>query len=82
MKRIRFSLLAAFLTGVGFAAGAFAGPREQLGKITGAAKHLDAAQMSLADAADDFGGHKAKASTLIAQAQTELKQAESWAATH
>lgn len=82
MKFSRKAALAAVLLGLGYAAGASAGPRDHLGKITGAAKHLEAAQMSLSEAADDFGGHKAHAAQLIAQAQGELKSAVDWANAH
>lgn len=70
------------LLSVGFATGALASPRDHLGKITGASKHLDAAQLSLSETTDDFGGHKARAAQLIGQAQTELREAVQWAQTH
>ena len=72
----RFAVLAALALGAGVAD---AGARDHLGKIAGASKHLDAAEMTLREAPEDFGGHKARAVALIAQAQEELKQATSWA---
>ena len=82
MSLLRKSAFAAVLVGLGFAGGALASPRDHLGKITGAQKHLEAAQMSLGEAGDDFGGHKAKAQQLISQAQQELKSAVTFAEAH
>ena len=79
MNLVRKLSLAAVLLALGFAGGALAAPRDQLGKITGAQKHLDAAQMSLGEAGDDFGGHRSKAQQLIKQAQVELSQAVAFA---
>ncbi len=72
----RLAILAAIALGAGVAE---AGARDHLGKISGANKHLDAAVMSLREAPEDFGGHKARAVALIGQAQDELKQAIAWA---
>ena len=66
---------AALLVGVGFVGGAVAAPRDFLGKLNTAAKHLDAAQMTLQEAGDDFGGHKTKAMQAISTAQAEVKAA-------
>jgi hypothetical protein len=83
MNAIRKMGIGLILVGVGFAGGAWGSvARDHLGKITGAAKHLDAAQMSLNEAGDDFGGHRSKAVALITQAQNELKQAADWAKSH
>ncbi|MBS2031626.1 MAG: hypothetical protein JST54_27265 [Deltaproteobacteria bacterium] len=76
---VRKTAFAAVLLGVGFAGGALASPRDHLGKITGAQKHLEAAQMSLGEAGDDFGGHKSKAQQLIKDAQSELNLAVQFA---
>ena len=82
MSLMRKTVFAAVLIGLGFAGGALASPRDHLGKITGAQKHLEAAQMSLGEAGDDFGGHRTKAQQLIAQAQAELKGAVAFADAH
>jgi uncharacterized MAPEG superfamily protein len=68
------------LIGLGFVSGAAAAaPRDFLGKLTGAAKHLDAAQMTLNESPDDFGGHRSRAVALIGQARSEVQAAVDFA---
>src|SRR5262245_916530 len=82
MARARKFMFGLVLVSAGFAGGALAGPRDHLGKLNGAAKHLDAAVMTLNEAPDEFGGHKGKALALIRQAQDELRQAQQYAQSH
>lgn len=82
VKSLRHAGITLALVTAGFIGGALANPRDQLGKLTGANKHLEAAQLSLSEAGDDYGGHKSRATQLIGQAQSELKQAMTWANSH
>lgn len=82
MSLVRRLGVPTLLLSLGFAGGALANPRDQLGKITGANKHLDAAQLSLSESPEDFGGHKTRARALIGQAQAELREAVEWANAH
>jgi hypothetical protein len=82
MARARKAVGVLVLLSAGFGAGALASPRDHLGKLTGATKHLDAALMSLNETTEDFGGHKTKVAGLIRQAQDELHQAEAFAQSH